>query len=243
MHDSRISRVCSHEASESDSRMGACPDTCGCRRTCPPKPRYAPPARRFASLKRGSARRDGARRFRFSHPAERRHGTMPFARKGDGRRSRSASTCASRRQRRSSSAGSPQMPGIAVAELVRRARPRSPRRVAHRRHDNPRAAPARRPPQEGSRRQRRRLQQGDGVRPRRASRGYRPARRRRRGAAVIVKKIGTSKTAAPKSKASNVRALVDYIAGVASAAATARRSSTAAPSTSSTSTTTVRYRR
>jgi hypothetical protein len=32
---------------------------------------------------------------------------------------------------------------------------------------------------------------------------------------VIVKKIGTSKTAAPKSKASNVRALIDYIAGVA----------------------------
>ena len=32
---------------------------------------------------------------------------------------------------------------------------------------------------------------------------------------MIVKKIGTSKTAAPKSKASNVRALVDYIAGVA----------------------------
>jgi hypothetical protein len=30
---------------------------------------------------------------------------------------------------------------------------------------------------------------------------------------VIVKKIGTSKTAAPKSKAANVRALVDYIAG------------------------------
>jgi hypothetical protein len=32
---------------------------------------------------------------------------------------------------------------------------------------------------------------------------------------VIVKKVGTSKTAAPKSKASNVRALIDYIAGVA----------------------------
>jgi MobA/VirD2-like, nuclease domain/Large polyvalent protein-associated domain 7/TraI-like middle domain/RepB DNA-primase C-terminal helical domain len=31
---------------------------------------------------------------------------------------------------------------------------------------------------------------------------------------VIVKKIGTSKTAAPKSKASNMRALIDYIAGV-----------------------------
>lgn len=31
---------------------------------------------------------------------------------------------------------------------------------------------------------------------------------------MIVKKIGTSKAAAPKSKASNVRALVDYIAGV-----------------------------
>ncbi len=31
---------------------------------------------------------------------------------------------------------------------------------------------------------------------------------------MIVKKIGTSKTAAPKSKASNVRALLDYIAGV-----------------------------
>jgi hypothetical protein len=31
---------------------------------------------------------------------------------------------------------------------------------------------------------------------------------------VIVKKVGTSKTAAPKSKASNVRALIDYIAGV-----------------------------
>jgi hypothetical protein len=32
---------------------------------------------------------------------------------------------------------------------------------------------------------------------------------------VIVKKVSTSKTAAPKSKASNVRALIDYIAGVA----------------------------
>jgi hypothetical protein len=32
---------------------------------------------------------------------------------------------------------------------------------------------------------------------------------------VIVKKVGTSKSAAPKSKASNVRALIDYIAGVA----------------------------
>jgi hypothetical protein len=32
---------------------------------------------------------------------------------------------------------------------------------------------------------------------------------------VIVKKVGTSKTTAPKSKASNVRALIDYIAGVA----------------------------
>ena len=32
---------------------------------------------------------------------------------------------------------------------------------------------------------------------------------------MIVKKVNTSKTAAPKSKASNVRALVDYIAGVA----------------------------
>ncbi len=32
---------------------------------------------------------------------------------------------------------------------------------------------------------------------------------------MIVKKVGTSKTAAPKSKASNVRALIDYIAGVA----------------------------
>jgi hypothetical protein len=32
---------------------------------------------------------------------------------------------------------------------------------------------------------------------------------------VIVKKIGTSKTVAPKSKASNVRALIDYIGGVA----------------------------
>jgi hypothetical protein len=31
---------------------------------------------------------------------------------------------------------------------------------------------------------------------------------------VIVKKVGTSKTVAPKSKASNVRALIDYIAGV-----------------------------
>jgi hypothetical protein len=30
---------------------------------------------------------------------------------------------------------------------------------------------------------------------------------------VIVKKVGTSKTAAPKSKASSVRALIDYIAG------------------------------
>ena len=32
---------------------------------------------------------------------------------------------------------------------------------------------------------------------------------------MIVKKVGTSKTTAPKSKASNVRALIDYIAGVA----------------------------
>ena len=32
---------------------------------------------------------------------------------------------------------------------------------------------------------------------------------------MIVKKIVTSKTAAPKSKASNVRALIDYIGGVA----------------------------
>jgi len=32
---------------------------------------------------------------------------------------------------------------------------------------------------------------------------------------MIVKKVATSKTAAPKSKASNVRALIDYIAGVA----------------------------
>ena len=32
---------------------------------------------------------------------------------------------------------------------------------------------------------------------------------------MIVKKVSTSKTAAPKSKASNVRALIDYIAGVA----------------------------
>jgi hypothetical protein len=32
---------------------------------------------------------------------------------------------------------------------------------------------------------------------------------------VIVKKVGTSKTAASKSKASNVRGLIDYIAGVA----------------------------
>ena len=32
---------------------------------------------------------------------------------------------------------------------------------------------------------------------------------------MIVKKVGTSKTAAPKSTASNVRALIDYVAGVA----------------------------
>jgi hypothetical protein len=36
---------------------------------------------------------------------------------------------------------------------------------------------------------------------------------------VIVKKVGTSKTAAPKSKASNVRALLDYIAGLTASGA------------------------
>ena len=90
---------------------------------------------------------------------------MPFARKGDGRphgaprrprRARregaASSDCRSRRARR--------------RRVGPRARPRPPRRVPHRRHDNPRAAPARRPAQEGPRRQRRRLQPGDRVRAR-----------------------------------------------------------------------------
>jgi hypothetical protein len=42
---------------------------------------------------------------------------------------------------------------------------------------------------------------------------------------VIVKKVPTSKVAAPKSKAKNVRALADYIAGP-TPAVMARRSST-----------------
>ena len=46
---------------------------------------------------------------------------------------------------------------------------------------------------------------------------------------MIVKKIATSQNAAPKSKAANVRALTDYIAGPGPAA-TARRSSTEGPS-------------
>ena len=53
----------SSEWGEADSRMGACPDTCGWRRTCPPKPTDAPPARRYASRRWGCARSRPAHGF------------------------------------------------------------------------------------------------------------------------------------------------------------------------------------
>ena len=99
---------------------------------------------------------------------------MPFARKGEAgltERLDVRVAPAEKEQLRRIAADA----GLAVAELVRARALGSPRRVARGRHGNPRAASARRPPQEGSRRQRRRLQQGDGVCPRRASRGYRAA--------------------------------------------------------------------
>ena len=193
--------------------MGACPDTCGCRRTCPPKPRCAPPARRSASLRRGSARRDGARRFRFSHPAERRPGRCRSLVRGRPP-SRSASTSASRRQRRSSFVGLPPTPASP-----------SPSWSGARALDRPvvsrtDATTIRELRRLGGLLKKVHLDSGGAYSRETASaldrpaRGDRPARRRGRRRVVIVKKVGTSKTAAPKSKASNVRALIDYIAGV-----------------------------
>ena len=196
-----------------DSRMGACPDTCGWRRTCPPKPRYATPARRSASLKRGSARRDGARRFRFSHPAERRSADA-VRRKGDGR-----PHGAPRRPRRTwrEGAATPDcrgcghQPSRSWSARAPSAGPSCPRTTPRRSAScGGSAACSRRSTSTAAARIARRR------RPRcRPPRGDCPARWRRRRRVVIVKKVGTSKTAAPKSKASNVRALIDYIAGVA----------------------------
>ena len=98
--------------------MGACPDTCGCRRTCPPKPRSAPPARRFASRRRGSARLGDARRCRFSHPVDRRRGRCRFV-------GRAPAGLTARLDVRVAPAEKEQLAviardaGLAVAELVR----------------------------------------------------------------------------------------------------------------------------
>jgi hypothetical protein len=192
--------------------MGACPDTCGWRRTCPPKPSSAPPARRSASLRRGFARRDGARRFRFSHPAERKSGRCRSLVRGRPP-SRSVSTSASLREKRSSFVGLRRPPGISVGELIRA---RALDRHVVSRTD---ATTIRELRRLGGLLKKVHLDSGGAYSRETASvdrppRGDRPACWRRRKPVVIVKKVGTSKTVAPKSKASNVRALIDYIAGL-----------------------------
>ena len=105
-----------------DSRMGPCPDTCGCRRTCPPKPRYAPPARRFASLRRALRQTRRCSALRFSHPAERRNGTMPFARKGRAALTERLDVRVAPAGEGAAPRGSPRMPGSPSRSWSARAR-------------------------------------------------------------------------------------------------------------------------
>ncbi len=62
--------------------MGPCPDTCGWRRTCPPKAPDAPPARRSASLVRGVPRRRSCSALSLLAATRPEAPPMPFAKKG-----------------------------------------------------------------------------------------------------------------------------------------------------------------
>ena len=192
--------------------MGACPDTCGCRRTCPPKPRFAPPARRFASRRRGCARPGAARRYRFSQPVDRRRRRCRFV-------GRAPAGLTARLDVRVAPAEKEQLAsiaataGIAVAELVRL---RALGRPVVSRTD---ATTIRELRRLGGLLKLVHVESGGAYRQQtaellsmlRAAVGRLAAGEG--GGTMIVKKVATSKRAPAKSKADNVRALADYIAG------------------------------